>query len=229
MLGGLLDRLLGKKPPPAAPGAATPEQFMMPVGLDEAHSFVEPGPEEYAPKPTYGANPFAPKVGTDLPAIRHQDTIMIHRIGPEPDRHPSGYYEDRNSANILRSRYNELNQSVPWQESTAAIGDVYQPWEHTPRSPRPTSTQSPSTHRFVRPFDQRFEKRLSGESGSAAVLGRAYPVGGMTAMPSWRNTVRIMPPARDTENMDLPATRTAAVTPSVYVSPQAPAERRWGL
>jgi len=83
--------------------------------------------------------------------------------------------------------------------------------------------------RFIRPFDQNWERRLSGEIGSAATLGRAYPVGGMTPMPSWRNTFRVPPPSRDTENVDLPGTVTASAVPAVYVSPAAPSERRWTL
>lgn len=225
-----LERLFGRDKPPPADGAATEAQFIQPVNLDEAHSFVVPGASEYPSPPVYGVVPFAARPGAALPAIAGQDAIMLHHFAPPPDRNPTAFYADRNADTLQRARYNEHLQPLPWSERAESQPVAVQPWHTTPLSPRPTSTQSPSTYRFIRPFDQMSERRLSGDAGSMAQLGRAYPVGGMSAMPSWRNTVRIPPPSRDTEIMDLPAGTTAAVTPAVYVSPQpASGDGRWRL
>lgn len=225
-----LDALFGRRKKAPPDGSATPEQMAQPVNLDEAHSFVVPGASEYPSPPTYGVQPFAARPGAELPAVRNQDAILVHHLAPPPDRDPAGFYADRNADYLRRSRYNEHLQPLPWHERQESQPVAVNPWEHTPPSPRPTSTMSPSNYRFVRPFDQNWERQLSGDAGSMARLGRAYPVGGMTPMPSWRNTVRIPPPSRDTEIMDLPGDTTAAVTPAVYVSPQASsADGRWRL
>lgn len=225
-----LEKLFGRGKPPPPDGAATEAQFVQPVNLDEAHSFIVPGASEYPSPPVYGTNPFAARPGAALPAIAGQDAIMLHHLAPPPDRAPAAFYADRNADFLQRARYNEHLQPLPWTERAESQPLAVQPWDHTPPSPRPTSTQSPSVYRFIRPFDQMWERRLSGDSGSMAQVGRAYPVGGMTPMPSWRNTVRIPPPSRDTEIMDLPGATTAAVQPAVYVSPQAPiGNERWRL
>lgn len=211
------------------PGAATDEQFVVPVDLNAAHSFAAPSPSKNPNPPTYGANPYAPRLGADLPTIANQDAILVHYMQPPADRAPQQWYEDRNHAKLRLGRNQELFQTRDWTEDTARQPDAVNPWDHTPVSTRPTSTHSPSDFRFVRPFDQRMERRLNGESGSLATLGRAYPIGGMQAPRNFRNTLRIQPPSRDTENMDMPGTVTAAPVPAVYVSPQVSTERRWGL
>lgn len=210
------------------PGVATAEQFVVPVDLNAAHSFVAPGASKYPSPQAYGANPYAPKVGTDLPTIKHQDAILNHFFQPPADAPPQQWFEDRNLMKLRVGRHEEMFQTRDWQAQTERQPDAVQPWDHTPVCTRPTATQSPSDYRFVRPFDQRWERNGNGNAHSMAQLGMAYPIGGMDAPRNFRNTLRIQPAARDTENMDLSGTTTAAVTPAVYVSPQT-APRRWGL
>jgi hypothetical protein len=210
------------------PGVATAEQFVVPVNLDAAHTFAAPGASKYSSPQSYGANPYAPKLGTELPTVKHQDAILNHFFSPPPDVNPQAYYEDRNLMKLRIGRGEELFQTRDWQAQTERQVDAVQPWDHTPVSTRPTSTQSPSDYRFIRPFDQRWEKNGNGNSFSAAQLGMAYPLGGMEVPRNFRNTLRLQPAGRDTENVDLSGTTTATVTPAVYVSPQS-APRKWGL
>lgn len=222
--------LFKRRKAPKDPGVATDEQFVVPVDLNAAHSYVAPGASKYPSPAVYGAQPYAPKLGADLPAIANQDAILVHYFQPPAGSDPSKWYADRNSMKLRVGLHEELFQTRDWTQVAEKQADAIQPWDHTPPSTRPTATHSPSDYRFIRPFDQRFERRLSGDQTSMAQVGMAYPLGGMQAPRNFRNTLRIQPPARDTENVDLSGAVTASPVPAVYVSPQAQTtERRWGL
>lgn len=220
----------GKKKP-ADPGADVADQVLVPVDLNAAHSYVAPGPRDYPSPPVFGATVYATQLGTELPTLRDQDRILTHYYSPRPTDPPQAFYEDRNRGKLVMGRGQELFQTNNWQDVAEKPADAVNPWHNTPPSTRPTSTQSPSNYRFVRPFDQRFVRTLNGEVGSMASLGRAYPVGGMAPAPNHRNTFRITPPSRDTENYDLASATTPAAQPAVYVSPQVntPQASRWRL
>ncbi|ARK07702.1 hypothetical protein Toil_gp19 [Rhodococcus phage Toil] len=212
------------------PGADNLEaQLVIPVDLNEAHSYVRPGASEYPSPPVYGVNPYATKVGTDLPTIKNQDEILVHYMQPPAARNPQQWYEDRNVEILRLSRQQEYFQTASPPEFSAKQGTVVQPWESTPKNPRVTGGLAQSNYRFVRPFDQRFARNLNGNVGSQAALNQSYPFGGLQGQRNFRNTVRLEPPNRDAENYDLSGTQTASPVPAVYVSPQVSNERRYGL
>lgn len=205
------------------------EQVIVPVDLNEAHSYVRPGASEYPAPPTYGANVYATQVGKDLPDIKHQDAILTHYFQSPAAGPPQWWWNDRNSEKLRLGRSQELFQTANIPEHQEEKPSAVQPWYDTPRNPRVTGSVSQSNYRFVRPFDQRWERRNNGNVGSMATVGRAYPIGGMVAPRNLRNTFRLEPAARDTENYDLSSTQTYAPPAAVYVSPEVPTSRRYGL
>lgn len=83
-------------------------------------------------------------------------------------------------------------------------------------------TTTPSIYRFFRPYDQRWEKSLSGDHFSMASHMRNYPIEGMEPRPEHRNTFRVEPPPRDTTIVDVPQGGEPNTPPSVYTTPQNP-------
>lgn len=221
--------LFKRKPPKNEELEAT---IVLPIGLDDRHSYFAPGkPVEYGhPYPSpgeYGAQPYATRRGPELPPVSKQDDILIHYLQPPAAKPPQEWYDDRNQVNIALGRQETFVTKNPIG-SVTNVAAAANPWLSTPVSPRPTSSMSPSNYRFYRPFDQRWNRQLTGVATSLATVGQAYPVGGMQPTRTFRNTFRLAPTARDVENLDLPSKQVASVTPAVYVSPQAPA-RKWSL
>lgn len=215
-----------RRPPPTTDTAMT----AVPANLDVAHSYTAPtgGPTEYR----YGVIPYADRPGVVLPAVTGQDARMIP-ADRQPPGAPGPYWSDRNAS---RLRFAAQEQPDPLPHTATITPEFFadNPWLHTPRSPRPTSTYSPSTYRFYAPFDQRIAHRSNtGTVYSAATLPGGYPIGGMTAPVPRRNTLRVIPTPRDIENVDLTAPTVAAVDPAVYVSPHPAGEidpaSRWIL
>lgn len=210
------------------------ETLVLPVDLNEAHSYAVPdvAHNDYPAKLPYGQAQYSDQLGTDLPTIANQDAILVHWFKPPADKNPQEWYNDRNESELFRSKQ-ELFQTKGWSESTDNQDNVAQnPWLSTPRSPRPTSTQSPSIYRFLRPFDQRWQKTFNGMSGSMASLGKQYALGGMQPQNRLRNTLRMEPTRWDIEQFDTNAGTIPAATPAVIVSPSAnwPSESQfWGI
>lgn len=210
------------------------EMVVLPIDLNEAHSYAAPdvAHNDYPAKEPYGKNQYADHIGQDLPTIAQQDAILNHWFRPPADRNPQEWYNDRNESELFRSRQ-ELFQTKGWTEQSDNQDNVaLNPWLSTPRSPRPTATQSPSIYRFLRPFDQNWQKTLNGMSGSMASLGKAYQVGGMQPQNRLRNTLRMEPTRWDIEQFDTSASQIPAATPAVIVSPSAnwPSESQfWGI
>lgn len=209
---------------------STTDQKIVPVGLDDAHNFTAPGPAPYTELP-YGRVQYAPSVGKDLPNIPEQDRVLVHYFQPPPSENPQGWYNDRNLDRIYRGTQEHFfTKNIP--EHTESQGDAVNPW-----TDGNTATQNyhvnalfmPSNYRFIRPFDQQWERTNSlAQSGSQAQVAYPHAVGGMTPQNTLRNTFRLQPSARDLENVDLNSTHVNAVTPAVYVSPQQQSSR-WGL
>lgn len=211
------------------PATDVHEQVIVPVDLDAAHAYTMPGSQKYPSPPTYGANPYATQVGKDLPTIRNQDAILVHFFQPPAAGPPQFWYNDRNSEKLRIGRSEELFVTKAPVEHAESAPDVVNPWHSTPHNPRVTGTLAQSNYRFIRAFDQRWERTNNGNVGSMATVGRSYPVGGMVAPRNLRNTLRLEPAARDTENYDLNATQTYAPPAAVYVSPDVNTGRRYGL
>lgn len=213
-----------RKPPPDDDNDLTVQV----VGLDEAHSYVQPR-GDHPDKHEYGAVDWSPQVGTELPPIAEQDRILVHWYRPPDAGSPRPWWQDANSDKILRGEQErattDLGSSVP-----GSLRVEQNPWIGQPQPlPRVTSQAVPANYRFERPFDQRTERTLTGEHFSMASNRRTYQVNGMEPARSFRNTIRLEPVARDAENVDLASTSAPAATPAVYVSPPSVPSSRWGL
>lgn len=194
-----------------------------PVGLDNKHNFGQPGKyvnpnavQSYAPRPAraFGSPQHEP---LDPPEYR-----------PPSGSNPAAWWHNTNRDRIERGAQ-ELVRTQPIVEVTDNKNQVaLNPWLYTTPSPRVTSTHSPSTYSFTRPFDQDLAHALNGTHYSQASQSRGYPLGGMEPVSNLRNTFRITPPNRDSENMDLISVYAPAPDPAIYVSP-APtnSEPRW--
>lgn len=225
---------LGKKKPNTNQVDVAEMTAVLPVDLNQAHSYVAPDPvhNDYPVKVPFGSNPYSDQIGKDLPTIKNQDAILVHYFQPPASMPPQAWYDDRNEQKIKLSRQ-ELTKADPWQalpDNKDAVTD--NPWLHTQPSNRRTSTQSPSDYRFIRPFDQRWNRNLNGLNGSMASIGKAYAVGGMGHAPDWRNTLRMEPTRWDIEQFDMSANQVPAAQPGVYVSPSAEipsTSQYWGI
>lgn len=223
---GFLDFLKGKKKDPKQEHLEE-TVVVLPVSLDEAHSFVAPRRDEYPSPPTFGATPYSDAQNVELPRIPNQDELMTHWLLPPAAKPPEEWWQDRSASRITLGRQEHF-QTRDLVEDQSKFSATLNPWLSTADSPRKTSHMSPSNYRFLRPFDQRWSRVLTGQHSSAASVARAMPVGGMEPVRNFRNTFRLEPTARDIENVDLSGARTAEATPAVYVSP-ASRSSRWGL
>lgn len=199
------------------------------VGLDDAHRTTAPTRDEYPSHPTYGANPYAAVVGKDLPTIPNQDAILTHWYRPPENQNPDAWWEDNNESEFELDKQ-QLFQTRGWASEQARQQATDNPWLGGAPLPRVTSSMSPSNYRHLRPYDQRMERKLTGNHASMASMKRSYQVNGMTPARSLRNTFRLEPTPRDIENVDLPTGGVVpAVDPAVYVAPQASTGSRYGL
>lgn len=207
----------------------TTDQNVVPVGLDDAHSYVAPGPAPFTELP-YGAPQYSDGLGKDLPTIADQDRILVHYFSPPVDRPPQEWYNDRNVDRIYRGTQEHFfTANIP--ESGQAQQADPNPWlGSTPTNNYHYNARfMQSNYRFLRPFDQRWERTNTlAQAGSQARVAYPHAVGGMLPQAQLRNTFRLAPTARDIENIDLNDTHVAAVEPAVYVSPQTKSSR-WGL
>lgn len=197
------------------------------VSLDEAHSYVQTR-NDHPNKFDYGVPDYSPQIGTELPPIANQDAILIHWYRPPDSGNPEKWWEDNNADELARGTQERFTTSLG-QMQPELKPQARNPWHESHPLPRVTSEMSPSNYRFERPFGQEIERTLNGTHFSMASNRRTYPTQGMEPMRSWRNTFRLEPTARDTENVDLSDTNTPAATPAVYVSPPAQPSSRWGL
>lgn len=211
------------------PQMDTTAQNIVPINLNEAHSFAAPATDEYPAQFAFGTPSYADRLNIELPTIKNQDEILVHYFQPPAAKNPQQWYNDRNKDKIYRGTQEHFfTDNVSEVVSPDQMED--NPWWHgVPVPTRPTAHMSPSNYRFIRPYDQRWERtNVLAQSGSQARVAYPYPVGGMQPQNTLRNTFRLEPPARDIENMDLNNSKVAAVVPAVYVSPQQTSSR-WGL
>lgn len=207
----------------------TKAQKVVPIGLDDAHSFVAPGPAPFTELP-FGKAQYSDSLGKDLPTIPEQDRVLVHYFQPPAGKNPQEWYNDRFEDRIYRGTQEHFfTKNIP--ESAESQKAEQNPWcGSTPTENYHFNANfSPSNYRFVRPFDQQWERTNSlAQTGSEARVAYPYAIGGMLPQQQLRNTFRLAPTARDLENLDLNDTHVAAVTPAVYVSPQVQSSR-WGL
>lgn len=221
--------MLGFRRRNRAPNPDLAETRIVPVGLDDAHSYVQPGPAPFTELP-FGKVQYSDGLGKDLPTIPDQDRILVHYFRPPADRNPQEWYNDRNEDRIYRGTQEHFfTKNIPETAQSQKAED--NPWLG------PTQTQNyhfnanfmQSNYRFIRPFDQRMERTNTlAQSGSQARVAYPYAVGGMQPQTHLRNTFRLAPSARDIENLDLSDSHVTAVQPAVYISPQVQSSR-WGL
>jgi len=214
---------------PLSKKVSTPTQdiTVIPVSLDDAHSTVQPR-NDYPSKNTLGN--WAATYSPEFPAIPNQDKILVHWYRPPDSGNEQVWWDDVNRDRIDRTTVNEHFETNYWQESVDPKYAAHNPWHDNIRAQlRPTAEQSPSNFRFVRPFypGDGYGKS-TGIHFSMASNRRAYPVGGMEPIRSFRNTFRLEPTARDAENADLSGVNASNADPMIYVSPQA-GQSRWGL
>lgn len=210
-----------KKPPPDN------DVTLIPVSLDEAHTYVVPGRTEYAPRFDYGVPNWSPQVGTELPPIKNQDAILIHWYRPPDNKNPDAWWADNNADELQRGQQERFTTSLGRMQPETKP-QAKNPWLESHPLPRVTSEMSPSNYRFERPFMQDWQP-LNGNTFSMASNRRTYPTQGMEPIRSFRNTFRLEPTARDVENVDLATTNVPSAEPAIYVSPPTVQSSRWGL
>lgn len=208
---------------------STAAQQVVPIGLDDAHNYAAPGPAPFTELP-FGKVQYSDGLGKDLPTIANQDRIMVHYMQPPADQNPQAWYNDRNEDRIYRGTQEHFfTKNIP--ETAEQQGAAPNPWlgSSQVQNYHFNANFMQSNYRFIRPFDQQWERTNSlGQTGSQARVAYPYAVGGMVPQNTLRNTFRLAPSARDIENMDLNSSHVAAVEPAVYVSPQTKSSR-WGL
>lgn len=83
-------------------------------------------------------------------------------------------------------------------------------WTPPPTS-RVTNNLSPHNWSFSRPWEPGSARNLNGMHFSLADNHRNFPVGGMLPSRQWRNTYRLQPSNRDTQNQEVPTQVSAPI------------------
>lgn len=225
---GFFDLLLGKKQKPH-PDDITPTG----VSLNNAHSTTE----YYGNYPSQNTQKaWAGNIPREFPAVFNQDAILHHDITPGgtyDDKNPQAYYDDRNADKLERDRVNTRSlQNTPQAiraHSSAQMAED-NPYLGHPAQMFRRSNDDQDLYSFTRPFYPGEGYALStGQHFSMASNRRAYGILGMQPHRNFRNTFRLEPVARDSENSDLSGVTAPTADPAIYVSPQSAPSSKWGL
>lgn len=212
------------------PVDAAPPQYVMPQSAD----YAVPGPDEATHDGWWDADGYATQLRTSPVG-----TPDATRLGELP------MFETREGAGVPQ-RFNEAyrgegvarHNAVEDQDAdgfTATMDFhrmVPRPNPSDTGEPRPTNRMSPRSYTFLRAESLYggVRRTLNGEHFSMADHRRDYPIGGMDAVPTRRNTYRIEPEPWDGDIVDLPPN----VDPSPDLRVRAvdippPGNRSWRL
>jgi len=134
-----------------------------------------------------------------FPTVPEQDKILVHYFRPPADVNPQEWYDDRDPwAKTQRTKIEEQDAIPPEIKQTRDNQAAPDPRWVPPPTERVTSSISPSSYRFMRPFDQVTEHELNGLHLSMANNKRSYLVGGQAGLAqNWNNSYRLDPPNND--------------------------------
>lgn len=120
---------------------------------------------------------------------------------------PNEFFRQRDED--TRSRESITSLDADGFDTEVRISAGERRWMPDPKSvpaveARLTQRLSPSSWRFLRPFDQGYARELNGNHFSMADHRRDYEIGGMAPAASRRNTYRLEPSPWDANNVDMP-------------------------
>jgi hypothetical protein len=186
------------------PEYATPPVYAVPQHGAYAAPSLESGD---AYNDEFGWGPHLRTSTTDVPSAQRLGTIPRHDFRPDPLRAPQEWYGKLDADDAKRHSV-EDQDADGWTEIKGLNpGDLR--WAPNPRlkpppEPRPTTSMSPSTYSFTRPFDQHSARTFNGQHFSMADHRRNYDILGMAPVRSTRNTYRIEPVPWDVDVVDMP-------------------------
>lgn len=170
-----------------------------PPGINDFASFTtQPGSNGTEASQSYNGK--VPHVGDpDFPTGSEQDAILVHWDRPPADQNPQAWWDDRElwekQADKNVSTVGTNLPSIGGRSNTFADHPNWNP----PATNRPmTDALSPSSWRYLRPWDQDFDRELNGIHFSAADNNVAYLLGEMQPVGRGTSTYRLDPLNNDT-------------------------------
>lgn len=193
---GLLGRIFGKVQKAPEP----------PRGLeDRAHYVDKPGSmgtdaayQWEGSVPNYN-NPVA---NGYFPTVAQQDNLLTNYYENPPGESPIAWYQDKDQWGMEQLKFQKL-EGVPWQDNTMhPVMMQDDPRWKPPPVERPSAFLSPSSFRFIRPFDQTTEHDFNGLHLSLAENRRAYNLSGSVGRDTtWNNSYRVDPLSNDSRSV----------------------------
>lgn len=175
------------------------------IGTDPAFRMDADGAD--APYSDY--NTFAPRLGSDglgsVPDPSRLDRTVRHDSRANL-RNPWKWWEKKTGDNNDRHAAAEEVDADGFTVRQSVTHFAADPRWDVSDNPRPTGRMSPHTYSFMRPFDQSYSRKLTGEHLSMADHRRSYDVNqfGMEPVSRGRNTYRIEPKPWDNDIVDEP-------------------------
>lgn len=174
---------------------------------------------------------------TDLPSSQRLMTIPLMDERPRANRPPEEYWDQRDADKAHRTAVESVTAYGGTEVKDRYVRGV-NPYTYGVPETRPTQQLNPHQYTFTRPYDQ-FNRTHDGDplTGTARQFNgfhfsmadhrRTYPIGGMSPVPTRRNTYRVEPTPWDVNVVDMPPAYTvvSADITSVDVLPQGGAYR----
>ncbi len=177
------------------------------MGGNPAYAAPTAGNTQYMDTPAGGWSARLREYPGGVPDPGRMKDEPLYQYRPDGDEPPEEWWLGAGPGRVKQEQHTTIEtvDGDGWQSFQPQYG-VKRAAPDVRRNPppvnRPTSTMAPRSYWMTRPFDQRFEHRLTGQHFSMADFRRNYPILGMAPKPWRRNTYRMDPAPWDTNIVD---------------------------